>query len=85
MKTMLLAAAAMIGVTILSANLFVVQSNASQVLPKYTGTAVLRLTAGRNTCWDDANKICAAQCKSTSNNCFVTCRNQMNEECPAGG
>ena len=84
MKTMLLAAAVMIGVTILGAN-WLAQSDASPVLPKYTGTAVLRLTAGRNTCWDDANKICAAQCKSTSNNCFVTCRNQMNEECPAGG
>jgi hypothetical protein len=86
MKTMVLAAAALMGATILAANLFATATNAAPVMPKYTGAAILRLADdGRKECDDEAVKACTTRCKGRDASCFPTCRSEMFNMCWGGG
>ena len=84
MKTVFLTAVAAIGVTIFAANWFVAQSNASPVLPKYTGAAVIRVADERQECVDNARKACMNRCRGNQS-CYTDCYNEVFGMCWGGG
>ena len=85
MKIVILAAAAITGAAILTANMFVTQTNAAPVLPKYSHTAIIRLADdGRKECDDEAVKACTVRCKGREASCFPSCRREMFDMCFGG-